>query len=192
MIRSRTSASAKRLCVSASAQRPSHMCARAVVLQIVKRDRHPDPRIAATCLSLLIAHIFAQQRKALCSSHYTSPPSLSLSRSDSVSPYISLLLSSLVQVPLVPVTCRRRDALFGNRSRAVIEWREEVGCSRGHMDGGDEGLQASGRPSKTNLPPYTAVRNRQLFIDKHQTRAECGTQVPNQGAIRVRGHVTFP
>ena len=95
------------------AKRPSHMSARA--LQIVKKDRHPDPRIAATCLSLLTTHIFAQQRRALCSSHYPYHPSLSLSRSDSVSPYISLLLSSLVQVPLVPVTCRRRDALFGSR-----------------------------------------------------------------------------
>ena len=118
-----------------------------------KKDRRPDPRIAATCLSLLIAHIFAQQGKARCSSHNTAHLSRSLSHSDSVSPYISLLLSSLVQVPLVPVTCRRRDALFGSRSQAVIEWREEVGCSRGHMDGGDEGLQASGRPSKpTSLP----------------------------------------
>ena len=160
MIRSRTSASAKR---------PSRVRARAVVLQIVKKISIVIHEVAATCLSLHTTHTFAQRRKTHCSSHYTSHPSLTLASSDSVSSYISLLLSSLVQVPLVPVTCRRRDALFGSRSQAVIEWRLEVGCSRGHMDEGDEGLQASGRPSKNNLPPYTSVQ-----------QASVHRQAPNQ------------
>ena len=70
---------------------------------------------------------------------------------------------------LVPVTCCRRDALFGSRSQAVIEWRLEVGCSRGHMDEGDEGLQASGRPSKTNLPQIV----KKISVLIHEIAATC-------------------